>query len=48
VSAHHHELVAALTACDPEWAESVMRSHGRAAWHSIRTEDTPREPQGKP
>lgn len=39
--AHHHELVAALTARDPEWAESVMRSHVRAAWHSIRTVDTP-------
>ncbi|MGV9766473.1 FCD domain-containing protein [Micromonospora tulbaghiae] len=34
--AHHHELVAALTAADPDWAESVMRSHVRAAWHSIR------------
>ncbi|MGA4732189.1 FCD domain-containing protein [Micromonospora taraxaci] len=33
--AHHHELVAALTAPDPDWAESVMRSHVRAAWHSI-------------
>jgi DNA-binding GntR family transcriptional regulator len=39
--AHHHELVAALTARDPEWAESVMRSHVRAAWHSIRTDDAP-------
>jgi DNA-binding GntR family transcriptional regulator len=37
--AHHHELVAALTAGDPEWAESVMRSHVRAAWSSLRTED---------
>jgi DNA-binding GntR family transcriptional regulator len=34
---HHHELVAALTVRDPDWAESVMRSHVRAAWHSIRT-----------
>jgi DNA-binding GntR family transcriptional regulator len=34
--AHHHELVAALAAGDPEWAESVMRSHVRAAWSSIR------------
>ena len=34
--AHHHELVAALTAGDPDWAESVMCSHIRAAWHSIR------------
>lgn len=33
---HHHELVAALAAGDPEWAESVMRSHVRAAWSSIR------------
>lgn len=29
--AHHHELVAALRAGDPAWAESVMRSHVRAA-----------------
>ncbi len=36
--AHHHELVAALAAGDPDWAESVMRSHVRAAWHSLRTE----------
>jgi DNA-binding GntR family transcriptional regulator len=28
---HHRELVAALTARDPAWAESVMRSHVRAA-----------------
>ena len=28
---HHHELVDALTARDPDWAESVMRSHIRAA-----------------
>lgn len=28
---HHRELVAALRARDPEWAESVMRSHIRAA-----------------
>lgn len=33
---HHHELVSALAARDPDWAESVMRSHIRAAWHSIR------------
>jgi DNA-binding GntR family transcriptional regulator len=35
--AHHHELVAALTVRDPEWAESVMCSHVRAAWHSLRS-----------
>ncbi len=29
--AHHHELVDALEARDPEWAESVMHSHVRAA-----------------
>lgn len=34
--AHHHELVAALRAGDPDWAESVMRSHVRAAWNSLR------------
>jgi DNA-binding GntR family transcriptional regulator len=34
--AHHHELVAALAAGDPDWAESVMRSHVRAAWNSLK------------
>ncbi|WP_193608626.1 GntR family transcriptional regulator [Nocardioides lijunqiniae] len=34
--AHHHELVSALTAGDADWAESVMCSHVRAAWSSIR------------
>jgi DNA-binding GntR family transcriptional regulator len=34
--AHHHELVAALAAADPDWAESVMRSHIRAAWETLR------------
>ncbi|WP_395103739.1 GntR family transcriptional regulator [Actinomadura sp. SCN-SB] len=28
---HHREVVSALAAGDPEWAESVMRSHVRAA-----------------
>ena len=37
--AHHHELVAALGAGDPDWAESVMRSHVRAAWNSLRDKD---------
>ena len=36
--AHHHELVAALAAGDPDWAESVMRSHIRAAWNSLKPE----------
>lgn len=36
--AHHHELVAALAAGDPDWAESVMRSHVRAAWNSLRAD----------
>lgn len=29
--AHHHELVAAMRAGDPDWAEAIMRSHIRAA-----------------
>ncbi len=41
--AHHHELVAALAARDPDWAESVMRSHVRAAWHTIRANPSPAE-----
>ena len=28
---HHRELVAAMAARDPDWAESVMRAHIRAA-----------------
>lgn len=39
--AHHHELVAALRARDPDWAESVMRSHVRAAWNSLRSQPDP-------
>jgi DNA-binding GntR family transcriptional regulator len=35
--AHHHELIAALAAGDADWAESVMRSHVRAAWNSLTT-----------
>lgn len=42
--AHHHELVAALTARDPEWAEAVMRSHVRAAWNSLRDRGASPEP----
>ncbi|WP_090048746.1 GntR family transcriptional regulator [Lentzea fradiae] len=34
--AHHHELVTALRAHDGEWAQSVMCSHIKSAWHSIR------------
>ena len=37
--AHHHELVAALAAGDPDWAESVMRSHVRAAWQTINPDE---------
>ena len=42
--AHHHEIVQALAAGDAEWAESVMRSHVRAAWVSLR-EEHPEGPQ---
>jgi DNA-binding GntR family transcriptional regulator len=41
--AHHHELVAALAAGDPDWAESVMRSHVRGAWNSLKIR--PDDPQ---
>lgn len=34
--AHHHELVDALRAEDPAWAESVMRSHVRSARAALR------------
>ncbi|GAA3935389.1 GntR family transcriptional regulator [Actinomadura viridis] len=35
---HHRELVAALTARDPAWAEAVMRAHVRAAAANITGE----------
>lgn len=42
--AHHHEIALALRAGDPAWAESVMRSHVRSAWASLRGVDpTPPE-----
>lgn len=34
--AHHHEIVRALRAADPIWAESVMRSHVHSAWAALR------------
>lgn len=42
--AHHHEIVQALAAGDAEWAESVMRSHVRAAWVSLRDVSEPTLP----
>lgn len=39
--AHHHEIVQAIAAGDAVWAESVMRSHVRAAWASLREEHGP-------
>jgi DNA-binding GntR family transcriptional regulator len=36
---HHRELVAALTARDPAWAESVMRAHIRAAAANLIEEE---------
>ena len=38
--AHHHEIVSALKAQDPIWAESVMRSHIRSAWASLRVDES--------
>ncbi|MEO6996533.1 MAG: GntR family transcriptional regulator [Terracoccus sp.] len=37
--AHHHEIVSALKAQDPVWAESVMRSHVRSAWAALQAAD---------
>lgn len=34
-ASHHLEIVAALDARDPDWASAIMRSHVRAAKHSI-------------
>jgi DNA-binding GntR family transcriptional regulator len=36
---HHRERVAALAARDPDWAESVMRAHIRAAAANLTTEE---------
>lgn len=33
---HHHEMVEALRAQDPAWAESIMRAHVQSAWISTR------------
>ena len=33
---HHHEIIDALRAQDPIWAESVMQSHVCSAWDSVR------------
>lgn len=33
--AHHHEIIDALRARDPFWAESVMQAHVRSAWNSV-------------
>ncbi|MFV0257859.1 MAG: GntR family transcriptional regulator, partial [Acidimicrobiales bacterium] len=33
--AHHHELIDAFEAGDPEWAAAVMVSHIRAAWSTV-------------
>lgn len=41
--AHHHEIVEALRAGDPAWAEAVMRSHVRAAWATLRVREDPPE-----
>jgi DNA-binding GntR family transcriptional regulator len=35
---HHMEIVAALTARDPAWASSVMRTHVLAAWRAIESD----------
>lgn len=37
--AHHHEIIAALRARDPAWAESVMQSHICSAWDSVHTRE---------
>lgn len=34
--AHHHEMIDALRANDPAWAESIMRAHVQSAWSSTR------------
>ena len=46
--AHHHEIVQALAAGDAVWAESVMRSHVRAAWVSLRAEHAAAAPAESP
>jgi len=46
--AHHHEIVQALRAGDAAWAESVMRSHVRAAWVTLREERGGEPASGQP
>lgn len=44
--AHHHEIVDALVAGDPAWAESVMRAHVPAAWATLDHHVGPRAVMG--
>jgi DNA-binding GntR family transcriptional regulator len=44
--AQHRELVQALAAGDPDWAESVMHCHVRAARASLRRADYEAPPDG--
>lgn len=37
---HHREIIDALRARDPVWAESIMRAHIHAAWAFLRTDLT--------
>lgn len=46
--AHHHELVEALRAGDATWAESVMRSHIRAARATLRRDQVPLDQNATP
>ncbi|MFD0902432.1 GntR family transcriptional regulator [Actinomadura sediminis] len=39
---HHREIVAAVAAGDPDWAEAVMRAHIRAAAGRLRKDDDER------
>ncbi|MFN3460765.1 MAG: GntR family transcriptional regulator [Oceanibaculum sp.] len=34
-AAHHHEIVAAMEAHDPEWASAAMKSHILSAHHAV-------------
>lgn len=45
---HHRDLLTAFTARDPDWAESVMRSHVHAAKVLLLSKPAPASPDGVP
>ncbi len=44
---HHHEMVRAVEAGDPQWAEAVMRAHLRAGWSAMQRFLIASRPKGR-